>query len=51
MEILPGFKTDEYAQMGDTQAIIYAVEHYLLIGLYTFLFVLINVNVWSFIIR
>ena len=30
---------------------IFAVEHYILIGLYAFLFALVNINVWQIIIR
>ena len=51
MNILPGFESSFTSNMSSTQVISYAVEHYLLIGLYVFLFVLVNLNVWIIIIR
>ena len=50
MEILPGFQNVS-SYMKPFQVKIYAAEHYLLIGLYTFLFVLVNMNFWTIIIQ
>ena len=49
--ILPGFSSSKYSTMDSEELVIYAVEHYLLILLYTLLFVLVNMNIWSILIK
>ena len=52
-EILPGFSRASAEDYGYTYAefVIYAVEHYILIGLYIFLFVLAIVNIWNILVK
>ena len=50
VSILPGFSR-ESSGFTMTQFTIYAVEHYILIGLYTFAFVLVIVDIWTILIR
>ena len=52
MQILPGFAAHGGKSfLSSNQLIIYAVEHYILIGLYTYLLVLVLMNFWNIIIR
>ena len=52
MNILPGFSTsEEVSMMSSGQVITYAVEHYILIGLYIFLLFLVMMNFWNIIIQ
>ena len=51
MEILPGFSTSIVSNMSPAQVKIYAAVTYLLIGLYTYLFVLVTMNGWNILIR
>ena len=52
VSILPGFSENSEDYFGDeTQVIIYAVERYILIGLYSLLLVLLFVNVWCILIK
>ena len=51
--ILPGLTREKAneCQISDAQYISYAVEHYLLIGLYTFLLILVVANIWRILIK
>ena len=49
MKILPNFYGSFF--MSSDQLIFYAVEHYILIGLYTFLLFLVLMNFWNVIIQ
>ena len=50
--ILPGLDTDHYSNdLTEAQIVSFVVERYLLIGLYTFLFVLVIVNIWNILIK
>ena len=50
VSILPNFD-EENNNFSSAQVWIYAVERYILIGLYTFLLVLTIVNIWSILIK
>ena len=50
VSILPGLSR-ESSEFTLTQFTIYAVEHYFLIGLYAFAFVLTIVNIWIILIK
>ena len=53
VEILPGFSRESAEDYGytDAQFVIYAMEHFILIALYTFLFGLAIVNIWNILIK
>ena len=52
-EILPGLSRESAEEYGfsGSQFVIYAIEHYILIGLYSFLLVLALVNIWTILIK
>ena len=51
MEILPGFSKNVRGYMNSLEVTIFALEHYLLIVIYSLLFVLVNYNFYTILIR